>query len=362
MYAETAVAPALSAIAPARHWARDRLAEAGVDDGRLDLLVLLVSELVTNAVAHADPPVILRVHVDEERTRVEVTDGVREVPVVRNPPPTALGGRGVMFVDRLASSWGTVRGGRRGGEGRLVRAAARRRQRARPVHHRALTTPAAGPRRHLRPDRPEHQPADEHERRASRPDEQHLPLLGRGRDEHQHAEHRARHQPRDDHASPQPPLVAARRGTLTRPRLRLRGRRRTGTPPRRRPCAPCSLPNPTVKPRYRAARPCVHVGSAPRSRSPTVATSRMTSSSGSHSSRTVDVRRRCSAYRATTAAARNTQNAISHATTRAATGFCGWRRSCVHHAARRRAARPALADHARVHPSDDGPAAPGVLG
>ena len=107
MYAETAVSPALSAIAPARHWARDRLAEAGVNDGHLDLLVLLVSELVTNAVAHADPPVVLRVHVDDERTRVEVTDGMRDVPVVRDPPPTALGGRGVMFVDRLASSWGT---------------------------------------------------------------------------------------------------------------------------------------------------------------------------------------------------------------------------------------------------------------
>ena len=107
MYAETAVQPALSAIAPARHWARDRLGEAGIDDGRLELLVLLVSEVVTNAVAHADPPVVLRVSVDAERTRVEVTDGVRDVPVVRDPPPTALGGRGVMFVDRLASSWGT---------------------------------------------------------------------------------------------------------------------------------------------------------------------------------------------------------------------------------------------------------------
>lgn len=107
MHAETAVTPALSAIAPARHWARDRLAEAGVDDGHLDLLVLLVSELVTNAVAHADPPVVLRVDVDDERTRVEVTDGAREVPVVRDPPVTALGGRGVMFVDRLSSSWGT---------------------------------------------------------------------------------------------------------------------------------------------------------------------------------------------------------------------------------------------------------------
>ena len=71
MYAETAVAPALSAIAPTRHWARERLTEAGVDDGRLELLVLLVSEVVTNAVAHADPPVTLRVHVDDQRTRVD---------------------------------------------------------------------------------------------------------------------------------------------------------------------------------------------------------------------------------------------------------------------------------------------------
>ena len=110
MYAETAVAPAFSSIAPARHWARARLTEAGVSDGPLDTVILLVSELVTNAVAHARPPVILRVHVDAERTRVEVTDGARrDLPVVRNPPPQATGGRGVMFVDRLATRWGTVR-------------------------------------------------------------------------------------------------------------------------------------------------------------------------------------------------------------------------------------------------------------
>ena len=110
MYAETAVSPAFSAIAPARHWARDRLAEAGVTDGPLDTAVLLVSELVTNAVAHALPPVVLRVHVDEERTRVEVTDGaLQQMPVVQDPPPAATGGRGVMFVERLASRWGTTR-------------------------------------------------------------------------------------------------------------------------------------------------------------------------------------------------------------------------------------------------------------
>ena len=110
MYAETAVAPAYSAIAPARHWTRGVLQEAGVTDGPLDTVILLVSELVTNAVAHARPPVILRVDVDAERTRVEVTDGARQdLPIVRNPPPTATGGRGVMFVDRLATRWGTIR-------------------------------------------------------------------------------------------------------------------------------------------------------------------------------------------------------------------------------------------------------------
>ena len=107
MYAETPVAPALSAVAPARRWARERFAEAGMTDGRLDTLVLLVSELVTNAVAHSDPPVVLRVDVDDERTRVEVTDGTRQVPVVLDPPPTASGGRGVLVVDRLATRWGT---------------------------------------------------------------------------------------------------------------------------------------------------------------------------------------------------------------------------------------------------------------
>ena len=58
MYAETAVTPSLSAIAPARHWARERLSEVGIDDGRLDLLVLLVSELVPNPQIDFPQPVV----------------------------------------------------------------------------------------------------------------------------------------------------------------------------------------------------------------------------------------------------------------------------------------------------------------
>lgn len=108
MHAETRIEPDTAAVAPARRWARERLAEAGLGGPALDLLVLLVSEAVTNAVEHADPPVLLRVDVDAVRTRVEVSDGARAEPILRNPPPTAEGGRGVMFVDRLASRWGTL--------------------------------------------------------------------------------------------------------------------------------------------------------------------------------------------------------------------------------------------------------------
>ncbi len=107
MLAETHISPHVRAVAPARRWARDRLVEAGVEGQALDVLVLLVSETVTNAVAHADPPVHLCVDVDADRTRVEVTDGARTEPILRHPPASATGGRGVMFVDELSTRWGT---------------------------------------------------------------------------------------------------------------------------------------------------------------------------------------------------------------------------------------------------------------
>jgi len=108
MRAERTVDPHYRAVAPARHWAADRLAEAGIDDDRREMLVLLVSELVTNAVEHAWPPVVLRVDVDDQRIRVEATDSShREVPILRDVPNTHVGGRGVWLIDHLASAWGS---------------------------------------------------------------------------------------------------------------------------------------------------------------------------------------------------------------------------------------------------------------
>ncbi|MGO1316902.1 MAG: ATP-binding protein [Cellulomonadaceae bacterium] len=102
------IEPELTAIAPARRWAAERLRASGVTGHTLDVLVLLVSEVVTNAIVHARPPVTLHLSLSSGTVRVEVGDFAREVPVVKRPSPSADGGRGVALIDTLASRWGTT--------------------------------------------------------------------------------------------------------------------------------------------------------------------------------------------------------------------------------------------------------------
>jgi anti-sigma regulatory factor (Ser/Thr protein kinase) len=108
MRVETDVEPDVARVALVRRWARERLSDAGIDGHSLDLLALLVSECVTNAVLHAAPPLVLSIDVDADRTRVEVRDSAPGEPVLRRPEPTSPSGRGVMFIDRLSSRRGTV--------------------------------------------------------------------------------------------------------------------------------------------------------------------------------------------------------------------------------------------------------------
>ena len=76
---------------------------------------LLVSELFTNAVKygarHGEARVRFVVDVRDSRVRVEVGDRGRGfVPgVVEMPHPEAESGRGLAFLDALASRWGVIR-------------------------------------------------------------------------------------------------------------------------------------------------------------------------------------------------------------------------------------------------------------
>lgn len=98
--------------APSR--ARGEVREAldgRLDEGDLATVVLLTSELVTNAVIHPKIPtatkVGLRIYVHDEGVRVEVEDGGDGFdpanPIASSPHG---GGRGLFLVDRCSSTWG----------------------------------------------------------------------------------------------------------------------------------------------------------------------------------------------------------------------------------------------------------------
>jgi anti-sigma regulatory factor (Ser/Thr protein kinase) len=87
---------------------RDWLARHGANS-LIETAVLLVSELVTNALMHGRPPLELRVRVlDTGGVRVEVLDAAGgEPPVRRRASLDAATGRGVGIVATLAARWGS---------------------------------------------------------------------------------------------------------------------------------------------------------------------------------------------------------------------------------------------------------------
>jgi anti-sigma regulatory factor (Ser/Thr protein kinase) len=88
--------------------------DARVEGRVLDDIRLLVSELVTNAVRHADGPqggqVEVDVTIEASRVRVEVADpGAGFEPQPRDDEMSRPGGWGLYLVDRIADRWGVMR-------------------------------------------------------------------------------------------------------------------------------------------------------------------------------------------------------------------------------------------------------------
>lgn len=107
MHKQWSIQAGVEGVAAARRRAAEIFSEAELGQDERQVLVLLVSELVTNAVVHGRPPVTMSVDVDRGRTRIEVTDAVDSVPHMRTADRGADGGRGLALVERLATRWGT---------------------------------------------------------------------------------------------------------------------------------------------------------------------------------------------------------------------------------------------------------------
>jgi PAS domain S-box-containing protein len=105
----TLVADARS-VGSARRLLQDAMSRSGADkDKHIDAAVLVLSEIVTNALVHAGTDVTVRVWSGSAGTRVEVEDGGTHLPVRRRYARTAGTGRGLQLVDELADRWGVHR-------------------------------------------------------------------------------------------------------------------------------------------------------------------------------------------------------------------------------------------------------------
>jgi anti-sigma regulatory factor (Ser/Thr protein kinase) len=98
-----------ASVRAARVFTGDVLAQEGVEASAIELAVLLVSELVTNAVVHAPGGISLTVHTDAHWVRIEVEDQEPSHPIVRPATQDQLNGRGLLVVAKLATDWGTER-------------------------------------------------------------------------------------------------------------------------------------------------------------------------------------------------------------------------------------------------------------
>ena len=79
----------------------------GCPEPLIDASVLLVSELVTNAVLHARSAIWVDVRVlGRGGVHIEVSDASPLPPRAQQPSETASGGRGVGLVEAVSSRWG----------------------------------------------------------------------------------------------------------------------------------------------------------------------------------------------------------------------------------------------------------------
>ena len=101
-----------SSATAARSEVTRRLAQR-LTSGALDDVRLLLTELITNALRHADmrpdDEIGVKAELADGTVRIEVHDPGRDGPVAVRSPGARGGGYGLFLVDRLTSRWGVER-------------------------------------------------------------------------------------------------------------------------------------------------------------------------------------------------------------------------------------------------------------
>lgn len=109
MDAYLALADRASAVRQARAATAAVLRRWQCTQGCIDDAVLIVSEMVTNAIRHGRGRVRLRLRRVANLLRLEVRDASSQLPTLLPADPDAESGRGLRIVSELASRWGATR-------------------------------------------------------------------------------------------------------------------------------------------------------------------------------------------------------------------------------------------------------------
>jgi anti-sigma regulatory factor (Ser/Thr protein kinase) len=98
--------PVPTAVREARQFVRSTTTYLDAD--RLDDLLILTSELVTNAVLHARTPLEVGITVTDDAVVICVADSADGTPTHQAPSDGRENGRGIMLVRELADDWGVA--------------------------------------------------------------------------------------------------------------------------------------------------------------------------------------------------------------------------------------------------------------
>ena len=102
--AETVFPAVPESVGAARRFTRAALSRHAIAPETVDIAILLVSELATNAIVHASSSVRLRIRVADD-VRVEVSDVSADAPAITAGDSERESGRGLELVSTLADGW-----------------------------------------------------------------------------------------------------------------------------------------------------------------------------------------------------------------------------------------------------------------
>jgi anti-sigma regulatory factor (Ser/Thr protein kinase) len=112
---ELEIAARPSEVGRIRRAIRAAVVRYGLDETHADLMQLVASELVMNAVLHGGPPVIVQLSIEPNNTVLEVYDGGPGMPAMSQDDDPAHARRGLRVVEGMCSDWGIIpdqRGGK----------------------------------------------------------------------------------------------------------------------------------------------------------------------------------------------------------------------------------------------------------